>query len=202
LQAQRSDESRDMGTKEMSLKRGVFFLAAAAVIAAGIAYLTYRRQPAIGSRPAEPVRQATTADIASTVHLYFGDKESDYLTAETRSVTHAPGPEALGRAIVEALLDGPRTDRNGTIPKQAELKAFYITSDATAYVDLSADLAVAHPGGAHSEQMTVYSIVNSLVLNIPEIERVKILIAGTEATTLAGHIALQRPLAANMLIVR
>ena len=171
-------------------------------MAAGIAYLAYLRQPATGSRPIERLRQAVTADNASTVHLYFGDKKSDHLSAETRSLSHAPGPETLGRAIVEALIEGPRTDRNGTIPKQAELNAFYITADATAYVDLSADLAGAHPGGGHSELMTVYSIVNSLILNIAEIERVKILVAGTEAATLAGHIDLQRPLTANMLIVR
>ncbi len=45
-------------------------------------------------------------------------------------------------------------------------------------------------------------MVNSLVLNVPEIERVQILIAGNEAPTLAGHIDLQLPVKANMLLIR
>ena len=75
----------------MSVKRGVFFLAAAAIIAAGIAYLGYRQQLSTPSRPIEPRPPNTAAEIVSTVHLYFGDKKSDYLTAETRSVAQAPG---------------------------------------------------------------------------------------------------------------
>ena len=50
--------------------------------------------------------------------------------------------------------------------------------------------------------MTIWSIVNTLVLNVPEIEAVKILIGGGEAETLAGHIDLSRPLRANMPLVR
>jgi hypothetical protein len=48
----------------------------------------------------------------------------------------------------------------------------------------------------------VYSIVNSLILNVTDIEAVKILIEGQESITLAGHIDLQQPLKANMLLIR
>ncbi len=50
--------------------------------------------------------------------------------------------------------------------------------------------------------MTIYSMVNSLILNIPEIETVRILVEGKEETTLAGHVDLRFPLRANMLFVR
>ena len=59
-----------------------------------------------------------------------------------------------------------------------------------------------HPGGIGTEIMTIYSIVNSLVLNIPEIDAVKILIDGKESITLAGHIDLKFPLKADMLLIR
>jgi hypothetical protein len=39
-------------------------------------------------------------------------------------------------------------------------------------------------------------------LNIPEIDRVKILIGGGDTMTLAGHIDLRFPFKANMLMIR
>jgi hypothetical protein len=50
--------------------------------------------------------------------------------------------------------------------------------------------------------MTVYSLVNSIVLNLETVEAVKILIDGQEETTLAGHIDLRNPFTANMLLIR
>jgi len=72
----------------------------------------------------------------------------------------------------------------------------------TAYVDLSREIRDHHPGGAKQELITIYSMVNSLILNIPEIETVKILVEGKEETTLAGHVDLRFPLQANMLFMR
>ena len=40
---------------------------------------------------------------------------------------------------------------------------------------------------------TIYSIVDSLGYNLPEIKQVKILIGGTEKETLAGHCLLLLP---------
>ena len=56
-----------------------------------------------------------------------------------------------------------------------------------AYVDFSSTISANHPGGMVNEQATVYSIVNSLTYNLPEIRQVKILVGGAEKETLAGH---------------
>ena len=45
-------------------------------------------------------------------------------------------------------------------------------------------------------------MVNSLVLNVPQIDRVQLLIDGNQAPTLAGHIDLQIPVKADMLLIR
>ena len=52
------------------------------------------------------------------------------------------------------------------------------------------------------ERLSIYSIVNSLILNVSEIQMVKILINGKDALTLAGHIDLRFPLKADMLLIR
>ena len=138
----------------------------------------------------------------SIVHLYFADRENRFLIAEDRAVLHPDEPADLGRTIIKELIAGPREGLMQTIPAGAKPRAFYITQDGTAYVDLTGEIAEEHPGGVKSELLTIYSIVNSLILNIPEINAVKILINGGESLTLAGHIDLRFPFKADMLLIR
>ena len=74
--------------------------------------------------------------------------------------------------------------------------------DGTAVVDFSAHLRKNHTGSCRMEQLTLFSIVNSLILNVSEIDQVKILIDGTEVETLTGHLPLEFPLTADMLLTR
>jgi len=138
----------------------------------------------------------------SPVHLYFASRNSYFLMAEQRVVLHPDDPVGLADTIVNALINGPQKGLLKTIPADTRLKALYITPDGTCYVDLSEAVRNNHPGGSKSELLTIYSMVNSLVLNVPEIERVQILIEGNQAPTLAGHIDLQLPVKADMLLIR
>jgi len=138
----------------------------------------------------------------SVVHLYFSDKKNSFLIAEAWNLGHSDNPVEFGKIIVEALANGPRTGFMRTIPEGTTLNAFFVTRDGTAYVDMSDKIRQAHPGGIKSELFIIYSIVNSLILNIPEIDRVKILIGGRDTMTLAGHIDLRFPFKANMLLIR
>ncbi|MCK4467217.1 MAG: GerMN domain-containing protein [Desulfobacterales bacterium] len=138
----------------------------------------------------------------SVVHLYFADRENRFLIAEDRAVLHSDEPAELGRIIIKELIAGPREGLMQTIPAGTNLRAFYITQDGTAYVDLTREITEEHPGGVKSEILTIYSIVNTLILNIPEINAVKILIGGGESPTLTGHIDLRLPFKADMLLIR
>ncbi|RZB30691.1 MAG: hypothetical protein SRB1_02971 [Desulfobacteraceae bacterium Eth-SRB1] len=141
------------------------------------------------------------------IHLYFADKDNSFLISEERSLflssdPSKSGPAESGKQIIEALIHGPEKGLMQTIPGAAKLRALYVTQDGTAYVDLTVAVKEQHPGGVNSELLTIYSIVNSLILNISEINAVKILIGGSESLTLAGHIDLSSPLYANMLLIR
>ncbi len=138
----------------------------------------------------------------SVAHLYFTDKNNQFLIAEERALSQTGDPIRFGQAIVMALIKGPGHELAPTIPQNTTLRALYITEEGTGYVDLSVDIQENHPGGVATELLTVYSIVNSLILNSAEIEAVKILIEGQESLTLAGHIDLQQPFEANMLLIR
>jgi len=135
-------------------------------------------------------------------HLYFADRNNSFLKSEQRVMQQPGDPLNFGRAIVEALIKGPQKGLVRTIPVGTELSAIYIDSDNVCYVDLSETVKKNHPGGSNSEMLTIYAVVNSLILNVSEIERVKILIDGNEAQTLAGHINLQFPFRAHMLLIR
>jgi spore germination protein GerM len=135
-------------------------------------------------------------------HIYFADRFNQYLIAEERTFDSVNDPITLGKQIVEAMILGPQSNLMRTIPRETTVRALYLTADRTAYIDFSQAITDSHPGGVNCELLTLYSIVNALVLNIQEIDRVKILIEGDETDTLAGHIDIQKPLHANMLLVR
>jgi len=143
-----------------------------------------------------------SGETAFPVYLYFVDKNNDYLIGEARNIRDKQSPEVYCRRIIEALINGPNSDLLRPIPADTRLRTVYVTSDHTAYVDLSGAVSRAHPGGVRTELMTVYSIVNTLILNVSAVDRVKLLIDGQEADTLAGHIDIRFPLNADMLLVR
>jgi len=159
------------------------------------------RQP-----PAQTGKEAVGAQATRNgkvvLHLYFSDQDDVYLTAEDRVVAQQVDAKAMGSVIVEALIDGPRETLTRTIPEGTILRAFHVLENGTAYVDLSKEIRENHIGGARSELITIYSLVNSIVLNLTEVDAVKILIDGQEETTLAGHIDLRYPFTANMLLIR
>ena len=159
-----------------------------------------RQQPAQTGK--DTVGAQASRDGKVVLHLYFADQEDAYLTAEDRIVAQPDDTLALGRVIVQALIDGPRKALIRTIPEGTALRAIHLVENGTAYVDLSKEIRENHTGGARAELMTVYSLVNSIVLNLETVEAVKILIDGQEETTLAGHIDLRNPFTANMLLIR
>lgn len=182
------------------------FLYGILLIAAGAAgYMMYLNPPGEEGPPSsfvDHIRNVTPLQPKKTVFLYFSEKDGRTLTSEERLIAFSEDPSIFARSIVESLIEGPRRDLYRTIPEGVIVNAVFIASDHIAYVDLSSAVRDKHPGGAGAELMTIYSIVNSLTLNIPEIRKVKLLAAGEEIQTLAGHVSLSAPLGANMMMIR
>ena len=86
------------------------------------------------------------------------------------------------------------------LPKDAKPEEIFISEKGIAFIDFANTITTNHSGGILNEQATIYSIVNSLVYNLPEIREVKILIGGTEKETLAGHVLLLLPLVMDLSI--
>lgn len=130
--------------------------------------------------------------------LYFASEDGLRLVPTEREVPLAAGAVAQARSIIEAQLSAePPAPLMSTIPKGATLRGVFVSERNEAFVDLDPVIKTAHAGGSHQELMTVYTIVNALLTNLPNLQEVQILIGGQEADTLAGHVDLRRPLRKN-----
>jgi hypothetical protein len=69
--------------------------------------------------------------------------------------------------------------------------------DGTAVADFSEALGTSIPSGIQSEQLAVDSIARTLEADVPQVQRLKILIHGQEVETLAGHIDLTQTFRVN-----
>lgn len=119
------------------------------------------------------------------IALYFSDDEGRYLISEMRDI---PKVEGIARAVIEELIEGPSVQSGllPTLPVGTELLDINVRPDGLCIVDFSGELVVNHPGGSLSEEMTVYSVVNTLT-QFPTIRQVQILIEGEKVETIAGH---------------
>jgi spore germination protein GerM len=99
-------------------------------------------------------------------------------------------PVLRAKQVLNTLLAGPVDAELRTLPPDAALLAFYILPDGTAVADFSEAMANSVPSGVQSEQLAVDSITRTLADNVPQVKRLKILIHGQEAETLAGHLDL------------
>ena len=83
-----------------------------------------------------------------------------------RKVIYSGDTLEIIKLILDALVEGPKGDLMRTIPENTKIDALYITPDAMVVVDLSTDVREVFSGGAKTEILTVYSIVNSIILNM------------------------------------
>jgi len=186
----------------MKKKRLIYFAVLSTLVGTFIS-ASFFILPGISSEPDTFAASVEGKHSEKTIiHLYFANKENSFLIAEKRLLVQPDDPAQMGKLIIESLIKGPQEGLMRTISSDATLRALFVTEDKTAYADFSPVIREKHPGGCKSEIITIYSIVNSLILNIPEIDTVKILIDGRESMTLAGHIDLRFPLKADMLLVR
>ncbi|MCI0616568.1 GerMN domain-containing protein [bacterium] len=167
-------------------------------------------------RPAHPTQNRTQSSPQTTtskpeenqanqrrinVKLYFASNNSTLLQAEDRFVPYHDNLHDQAFEVLKELVKGPSGELIPTIPEGTLARDLFITKDGVAYADFSAALSANHTGGSLSEMNTVFSIVDTLTLNFPEIKRVQILIEDQAVDTLNGHLDLSRPLQQDLSFV-
>ena len=140
------------------------------------------KESILESAPGEP----------QTVSLFFPVPGEGMLRREDRTLTLVSATPDRVRQILMALREGSREGLEGAIPAETEIRAVYLAPDGIAYVDFDETFERAVSPGIRSETLTIYAIVNTLAVNLPSIQQVRILLEGREAETLAGHADLSR----------
>jgi len=119
------------------------------------------------------------------IKLYFSDENGSYLVSETRNKAFA-SDEDIPSFILEELIDGPETELYQSPLPQGTKLLNVLMNDKLCTVNLSVDFLRNMPETHQKARLAVFSIVNSLT-ELPEIERVKILVDGQ---TIQGYFGL------------
>lgn len=144
--------------------------------------------------PAANINAANRVSVRP-VRLYFESPQM-LLEAETRNVALPESPAGAIPMVVRELMKGPSKPPLGRVfPTDTVVRGAYLLPGGTVIVDLGgATLTQGWGTGSHDELISAYALVQTLTANFADARRVRILLNGTPAETLAGHVSLSRSL--------
>lgn len=145
--------------------------------------------------PVTPEPGVTAPPAVETVKitLYFPDHHGLLLFPEERDIPKPAGGPAFLKVLFDELQKGPaREGLIAAIPEKMHLRNAFLLPEGEAVVDFALDSGLTF--GSDEELAIVASLVDTILQNVAETSRVRILINGEPAETLGGHVDLTRPL--------
>lgn len=145
-----------------------------------------------------PTQPATTTPTPSAPHsvkltLYFPNSDATGLVATDRTIT-LKDDEVIKAMFKE--LASPPSGLEKPLPQGTNLISASVSSDGVATINLSKEFQKNFSGGSASEQMTIYSIVNTLT-TLSNIHSVQFLLEGKKLDGILGNLATDTPLKPN-----
>jgi hypothetical protein len=158
------------------------------VVSMGIYLRQMRRQAeefeSLAVLPVTPPASGPT----ETVTLYVADDAAGMLRARTAQIPLPGGRQQRAEELLRTLLRiYQQPGAAHPLAPSADIRSIYLVDPGAAVIDLNAAFADQHRSGILSEQLTVNSLVETLAVNVPGIQRVNILVEGKTRETLAGH---------------
>ena len=149
-------------------------------------------------KPPLTVNLAKENKVAVRPVTLFFERPDMLLGGEQRSLALPENPAAAMSTVMRELVKS-----SPVFPRDSAVRATFLLPDGTAFVDLGGPTLTNGWGtGSHEELMAVYSIVSTVTTNFPEAKRVRILVNGEPADTLAGHVSLRQSLVPLPSLVR
>ena len=150
-----------------------------------------------GTTPGTPSGDVAAEGRRINATLFFVAQDAQSLVPVRREVPYGATTGEQARHIVAAQLGDAPATMHSPIPRGTTVRGVFVSENGTAFVDLSPEAAANHPGGSTAEALTIYSIVNAVIVSLPDVRAVQILVDGREVETLAGHVDLRHPLPKN-----
>ena len=156
-----------------------------------------------GDNATAEIEITAPGDAGPLVPIYFPNLEGT-LSAEQWPIGPWSHPEEGARLLIEAVLRGPSMESQlgellvAPLPPGTTLGVTNLSPSAHLYVDLVSTEHTRPPvGGSQTELLAVYSLVDTVLLNVPQIEAVILLWNGRQLPTFAGHLDTSLPLRAD-----
>jgi len=153
------------------------------------------------SKRVSETKAAVQPRPAAEVTVYYGrTTQTDSYLVPVRMTVPA-GTDAM-RGALELLVQGPApgTGLERLIPEGTRVLGV-TTSGDLATADFSSEIRTRFPGGSRTEELLVWSIVNTLT-EFPGIARVQILVDGKKEESIGGHVGVDAPLERNANLIR
>jgi hypothetical protein len=191
----------------MSRRVAAILLTVLLAAAAGLFFLARRPSPGPAARRRLEFLRVTPAAAAATplpgggtargetirVTLYFSDSTAGKLHPEERDIPKPSGAGGFLGALFGELSRGPTSPGLvGVIPPKIQLRNGFLMPGGLVVLDLAVDSGLSF--GSAEELSIIASLVDTVLQNVANTERVRILVNGEPAESLGGHVDLTRPL--------
>lgn len=198
-------------------RRVVVAAAAAAVAVAAAAFWLLRAGEVEDVSPLAPPPIVEGPELLELKVFYPG--EDGRLHAKIRELPPSAEPTETIARLVDELLAGPHGEHAGAsgdpgtpagasagrsedglwppFPPGVTLGRAYLMDDATVILDLVSADGKQPSTGSREELLMLYSLVDTVLLNVDGAERLVLLWNGGQPTTFAGHVDTTRPLTAK-----
>jgi len=144
--------------------------------------------------PQQPQPSPVQQEGVRQVVLFFGTADGAGLVRESRDIDPCSSVTECAEEVLGELINGPLGDLAPTLPDTGTFHGVSIDGSILT-VDVGRELQDGISAGSSAEITALYSVVNSMAVNFPQVKQVRFLVEGKGVETLKGHIDLREPLA-------
>jgi spore germination protein GerM len=139
-----------------------------------------------------PVTPQVQPSVGKRTAVLFFVADGIRLAREARELDPCEDAAACLSDVLEELLNGPVGEFDESLPEGTVVNSVRIDGDL-AGIDLNHAFVDELPSGSSGEMLAVYSIVNTVAVNFPQITKVKLTVEGEQSPVLK-HLDLSEPL--------
>lgn len=181
-------------TRNQAPRRSPVLLIGIVLLAALLGMLFIRKYAGRAPVPTQqPVATAPQEGVRPVV-LFFASPDGSGLVRESREIGPCSGLAECAESVIDELINGPLGDFSPTLPETATYRSVTVNGD-TVTVDFGSELQEGMQSGSNAEMAAVYSVVDTVAANFPQVKGVQFMVDGVPVKELKGHLDLSIPVA-------